>query len=90
MNLIYLIIFYILKVYLNQLDLGISNRFKKFMNSTKYKFEKGLSKFIKYENLSISEYLNFKLFYYIYKFELLNLIEMFVIKYLKIITLEKY
>lgn len=52
------------------LDLGITNRFIKFMKTTKYKFEKGLSKFINYENLSISEYINLKLFYYIYKFEL--------------------
>ena len=53
-------------------DPNIINRLNTFMKKSKYKFQKGLGKFIHFPNISVSEYLIPKLPYYIFKFEILK------------------
>ena len=55
---------------LKKFDPNVDNKLDKFMEKSKYKYHKGLGHFIYYPNLLLSEYLNFKLPFYIYKFDI--------------------
>ena len=62
--------YYEIKYLFNKDDPSSGKKLDKFMETSKYKYQKGFSKFIYYPNLLVSEYLNIKLFYYLYKFEI--------------------
>jgi len=59
-----------IKSIFKNLDTKSDKNLDTFMENSKYKYQKGFSKFIFYPNLLINEYLEPKLLYYIYKFNI--------------------